>query len=45
MEMLKSLPIRWDTYKQALNDAEEMLKKNKVKFFFNKIIIKIIQFY
>ena len=34
MEMLKSLPIRWDTYKQALTDAEEMLKKNKVNHFF-----------
>lgn len=30
MEMLKSLPTRWETYKQALIDAEQMLKTNKV---------------
>jgi dynein heavy chain len=31
-EMLKSLPSKWDAYKQTLLEAEEMLKKYKDKF-------------
>ena len=42
MEMLKSLPTRWETYKQALVDAEEMLKKNKVCLKLNSFIIYFI---
>lgn len=32
LEMLKSLPNKWELYNQALVDAEEMLKKNKERF-------------
>lgn len=43
--MLKSLPTRWETYKQALTDAEQMLKINKVFFnLFKEIFFLMIVF-